>query len=369
MSTPRSTARHQLLSLGLVTLAISLLFVGMIRDFLMALFLAAIFSAMAAPVYRRVHKILGERKGLAAAGTVVLLIAAVLVPLLGVVYLAAMQAQGLAAELLSFTRTIDLDNTRVDLPTWIPFREELIGASAQIASKAGELIGKSAGFFVSAVSALTRGTASFFLSFFVMVYAIFFFLQAPRNVLAALLEYSGLPQETQKTLIERTILISSATIKGTLIIGIVQGFLGGLGFYVSGIDGAAFWGVVIALTSVIPGIGPALILVPGAIYLFVIGSVSWAIALLAWTFLVVTTIDNVLRPMLVGQDTKMPDLLVLVSTLGGLAMFGAVGVIIGPVIGGLFITTWDILRDAWLSDGGSAVSEPSSASPDASQEG
>ena len=90
-----------------------------------------------------------------------------------------------------------------------------------------------------------------------------------------------------------------------------------------------------------------MILVPGAIYLFAIGNAGYAIALLAWTFLVVTTIDNVLRPYLVGQDTEMPDLLILISTLGGLSMFGAVGLIIGPVIAGLFITIWGIFQETY----------------------
>ena len=347
MSSSTPAARHRLISLGLATIGISARFIGMIWNFLIALFLAAIFSAMAAPLYRKILSLVGERKGLSAALTILILLTAVIVPMLGIIYLAAVQAQGLTTSIVGYAQQVDLGNVQINLPMWVPFRDELIGASAQIASKAGELAGRLAGFFVSAVSAVTRGTASFFLGLFVMIYAMIFFLQDQTNALAKILAYSGLSKKTQETLIERTISISRATIKGTLIIGVVQGVLGGLGFYFTGIEGAAFWGVVIAVASVIPGVGPPLILIPGAIYLFAIGEAAYAIGLLAWTFLVVTTIDNVLRPYLVGHDTEMPDLLILISTLGGLSMFGAVGLVIGPVIAGLFITIWGIFQETY----------------------
>jgi predicted PurR-regulated permease PerM len=141
--------------------------------------------------------------------------------------------------------------------------------------------------------------------------------------------------------------ISRATIKGTLVIGIVQGALGCIGFAVAGIEGAAFWGAVMAILSIIPGIGPALVWVPGVIYLFANGETTSAVGLTLWCALVVSTIDNVLRPTLVGRDTQMPDLMILVSTLGGLALFGAVGLIIGPVVAGLFITIWEIFRETF----------------------
>jgi predicted PurR-regulated permease PerM len=195
---------------------------------------------------------------------------------------------------------------------------------------------------VSAASAATRGTASFFLSLFIMTYAMVFFLRDEMNVFARLLRYSGLSSDAQKQLSETTISVSRATLRGTFLIGLIQGILGGLGFLVAGIKGAAFWGILMAIASVIPGVGPALVWVPGVIYLAASGSVPAAIGLALWSGLVVSTIDNLLRPRLVGRDTAMPDILVLISTLGGLAMFGAVGLIIGPVIAGLFIAIWHL---------------------------
>jgi predicted PurR-regulated permease PerM len=141
--------------------------------------------------------------------------------------------------------------------------------------------------------------------------------------------------------------VARATIKGTFVVGLVQGGLAGLGFAVAGIEGSAFWGTIMVVLSIIPGIGTALIWVPAVIYLFVVGKTASAIALAAWCALVVGTVDNFLRPKLVGGDTKMPDLLILLSTFGGLSMFGAVGLVLGPIIASLFIAVWQIYGEAF----------------------
>jgi predicted PurR-regulated permease PerM len=339
--------RMTLLAVGLATLAISAIFVGMIWNFLTALFLAAIFSAMASPLYRKVLGKVGSRPGLATAITLIILMVVVLVPALLLIYLAAAQANDLARDVVDYIKSIDGAGAGFSLPEWIPLRDKIAAAGPEIASKIGELTGKVAGFFVSAASAATKGTARFFLDLFIMVYAMVFFMQEKTSVLAQLMRYSFLPPEAQERLVERTVSISRATIKGTLVIGIIQGALGGIGFAVAGIGGAAFWGAVMAVLSTIPGIGPAIVWVPGVIYLFATGETAWATGLALWCGLVVSTIDNVLRPMLVGRDTAMPDLMILVSTLGGLALFGAVGLIIGPVAAGLFITIWEIFRDTF----------------------
>jgi predicted PurR-regulated permease PerM len=126
------------------------------------------------------------------------------------------------------------------------------------------------------------------------------------------------------------------------VIGIIQGALAGLGFWAAGIDGSAFWGTIMAILSIVPGIGAALVWVPAVIYLYITGQTLTATLLLAWCAAVVGTIDNILRPRLVGKDAKMPDLLILIGTLGGLFLFGAIGFIVGPIVCGLFLTVWEI---------------------------
>jgi predicted PurR-regulated permease PerM len=136
--------------------------------------------------------------------------------------------------------------------------------------------------------------------------------------------------------------ITRATVKGTLVIGIIQGGLAGIAFWVAGIEGAAFWGTIMTILSIIPGIGAALVWVPVVILLFVTGQYLTATLLATWCAAVVGTIDNFLRPVLVGRDAKMPDLLILIGTLGGLFLFGPIGFIVGPIVCGLFLTVWDI---------------------------
>jgi predicted PurR-regulated permease PerM len=143
-------------------------------------------------------------------------------------------------------------------------------------------------------------------------------------------------------MLQRFTSITRATVKGTLVIGIIQGALAGFAFWVAGIDGSAFWGTIMAILSIVPGIGAALIWVPAVIYLTVTGQVLAGLLLFAWCAAVVGTIDNILRPILVGKDAKMPDLLILIGTLGGLFLFGPIGFIVGPIVCGLFLTVWEI---------------------------
>jgi len=230
-------------------------------------------------------------------------------------------------------------------------------------TKISELAGMVGSFLVNSVAAATRGTASFLLSTFVMLYAFFYFLLSGRELLEKVLYYIPLEPEDENLMVEKFLSVTRATLKGSLVIGIVQGLLAGAGFAVAGIEGAAFWGTVMAVLSIIPAVGTGLVWVPAVIYLFVVGKTGVAIALGVWCIVVVGTVDNFLRPALVGRDTKMPDLMVLISTLGGLFYFGAVGFIIGPVVAALFIAVWEIYGRAFAEYLPAAVLPPLSGSP------
>ena len=180
-----------------------------------------------------------------------------------------------------------------------------------------------------------------------MLYAMFFFLRDGEKVLEKVFHYIPLSHEDEMRMVQRFNSITRATIKGTLIIGIIQGALAGLAFWVAGIKGAAFWGTSMMILSIIPGIGAALVWVPAVIYLYLTGHTLSATLLAAWCAALVGTIDNVLRPTLVGKDAEMSDLLILISTLGGLYLFGPVGFITGPIVFGLCLTAWDIYATAF----------------------
>jgi predicted PurR-regulated permease PerM len=194
---------------------------------------------------------------------------------------------------------------------------------------------------------MTAGTAAFLLDAFVMLYAMFFFLRDGKAVIEKVFYYVPLRHADEVQMVERFTSVTRATIKGTVIIGIVQGTLAGLSLWAAGIDGAAFWGTIMVILSVIPGIGSALVWVPAVIYLFAKDQIMAATLVAVWCMTVVGTIDNVLRPKLVGKDAKMPDLLILIGTLGGLFLFGPIGFIAGPLAFGLFLTVWDIYGAAF----------------------
>jgi len=187
----------------------------------------------------------------------------------------------------------------------------------------------------------------FFLQLFIMLYSMFFFLLGGRTILDRILYFVPLTDEEEEQLVDTFVSVTRATLKGSFLIGVIQGALAGLAYWVVGVPGAAFWGTVTAVASLIPAIGAALVWVPMVLFLLVTGQVAGGVGLLLWCVLVVSTVDNFLRPRLVGRDISMPDLLILLSTLGGLTLFGAVGVMVGPIVASLFVTVWHLYGETF----------------------
>ena len=198
------------------------------------------------------------------------------------------------------------------------------------------------GFVARELANFVQATAGFLLLLFVMLYAMFFFLRDGRKMLGRILYVTPLSSEDEYRLVERFASVSRATLKGTLVIGAVQGGLVGIAFAVVGIGGAAFWGTLMAVLSIIPGLGTALVWVPAVIILAAGGNFVKAGGLCLFCALVVGSIDNLLRPVLVGKDTQMHELMIFFGTLGGIIMFGVMGMIIGPIVAALFVTIWEI---------------------------
>jgi predicted PurR-regulated permease PerM len=178
--------------------------------------------------------------------------------------------------------------------------------------------------------------------FFLMLYILFFFLRDGNQLVATLIRVLPLGDVRERQLLAKFAEVSLATIKGTLVVGIVQGAIGGALFWILGIPAPVFWGTVMAVFSVLPAVGPGLVWGPAAVILLGLGEIVKGIVLIAAGAIIIGLVDNVLRPILVGRDTQMPDYLVLLSTLGGLAVFGISGFVIGPVIAALFLVVWEM---------------------------
>jgi predicted PurR-regulated permease PerM len=197
---------------------------------------------------------------------------------------------------------------------------------------------------------------------FILLSAMFNFLIHGRTILSMVGRYTPLTDDDQARMLGVYTSVGRATVKGTVVIGIVQGGLAGLSFWVAGIEGPLFWGAVMTVLSIIPGIGTALVWVPAVAFLALTERVGAAVGVGLWCALVVGTVDNVLRPVLVGKDTELPELLVMLTTFGGLALFGAAGIIIGPIIGSLFMTIWKLWSGA-IDEAGSGSDPAAKTSP------
>ena len=339
--------RFQRAAVLVLVIAVSALFFWMIRSFLIPLLLAAVFASLAYPLYRALHSRFRQRAGLASVATLGVLLLSVIVPLLLLFGLIAQQAFEVSEQVTPWVKKqIEAQQSgTLQIPEWIPFAEEI--DTGVIVAKLGQLAETLGQVVLANLSAVSKGTAEFFLDLFIMLYAMYFLLVYASEARDRLLTLVPLSNENRNRLLDKGRAVARATIKGTVVIGIVQGILGGLAFFAAGLGGAALWGTVMALSSVIPGVGTALVWVPAVGYVFASGDVGWGIGLTVWFAAVVGTVDNVLRPKLVGSDTQMPDILILISTLGGLAMFGAAGLLIGPIIAGVWITLFDVYEGAF----------------------
>ena len=184
---------------------------------------------------------------------------------------------------------------------------------------------------------------SFFVALSVTLYLTFFLLRDGPALAVRLDRAAPLRSTHRRALMEQFVIVTRATIKGSLVVAIVQGLIGGLIFWTLGIPGPLLWGVLMGCFSLIPAVGTGLVWVPVALYLLATGAIVKGIILIACGLFVIGLVDNLLRPILVGRDTRIPDYVVLISTLGGIDMFGFNGIVIGPVIAALFIATWNIV--------------------------
>ena len=349
-----------------LVVAISFAFFAMIRGFLVTILTAAIFTGLSYPMYQWLLRRFGGRRGLAAIVSLLLLLALVIAPLLAVLGAGANEA-------LQMTETIRprLEQL-VDRPgeferrlQALPGYERIAPYRTQILAKAGELAGSTSAFLFSALSATTRATAVFIFHFFVLLYTMYYFLTGGPALLRSALAFLPLTESDKQRMLGKFVSVTRATLKGSIFIGVAQGVLGGLAFWAVGLDGAILWGTLITLLSIIPGVGAALVWVPAAIILVASGEVWRGIALALFCALVVGSVDNVLRPRLVGQDTKMHELLIFFSTLGGLVLFGAMGFILGPILAALFVTVWEMFGTAFRT----SIAEPTALTAESADAG
>ena len=329
-----------LLLLAIVTV----LFLFVMKPFFAPIFWACAIALLFYPVQMRLLDRWGNRPNLIALTTLLLCVVVLVIPVL--LILSSFVAEGTELYRRLESGEIDanayLERMRDAAPIverlldWLELDMDSIEGQATTGALAAS------GFAARNVFSLGQSTFNFLLSLALMLYMTFFLLRDGSSLIDLITRALPLGDERERLLFAKFAEVTRATIKGNLVVAIVQGALGGLIFLILGIPTPVLWGVAMAIVSLIPAVGAALVWVPFAIYLFVIGDVTSSIILIVYGVAVIGLADNLLRPILVGRDTKLPDWLVLVSTLGGLVMFGINGFVMGPLVAAVFIVFWQI---------------------------
>jgi predicted PurR-regulated permease PerM len=333
---------------GLV-LAITVLFAAVLWPLAGAISWAVFIAVVFAPLQTRAVRATRGRRGWAAFGTLVVIVVSVLLPMALLAASVTHEATAFYARFKSgdiqladyFQRVVGV------LPEWARGWLARVGIDdlGTLQRKLAQALGRSSDALTARAFLIGQGTLDFVLQFFVMLYLLFFLLRDGEQLAAGAARSLPLQPAHTRRLLDQFATVVRATVKGNVVVALVQGALGWLAFSVLGISAALLWGAVMALLSLLPAVGAALVWAPVAIYLIATGAIWSGLGLAAWGVLVIGLVDNVLRPILVGKETRLPDWLVLVATLGGLAAFGPSGFVIGPVIAALFLSAWDLLAE------------------------
>ncbi len=326
----------------IVTLALAWILLPFYGTILWGSIIALLFS----PLYRWLLPRLRGRRNLAALLTLLVALVVVILPLALVAAALAREAAAMYDQLQSgeinpgqyFRQVFE------HLPDWITDLLERVGMVNFDTLQKRLTLALSQGSQFIATQALNIGqvTFEFIVSAFVTFYLTFFLIRDGELIARAVRNAIPLATEHKQELFSKFAMVIRATVKGNLLVAAIQGALGGVAFWFLGVSGALLWGVLMAFLSLLPAVGAGLVWVPVALYFFVTNAIWQGLALTAWGLLVIGLIDNLLRPILVGKDTRMPDYVVMITTLGGIAVVGINGFVIGPTIAAMFIAVWHI---------------------------
>jgi predicted PurR-regulated permease PerM len=327
--------------LGLLT-AVTLAFFGLLLDFVQPIFWAATLAIIFNPAHTRILALVKSRPSIAAFLTLLLIIITVLIPAWFIASSVVVEASTLYTRVQSgeVNPASVLDWARGSLPVVNDFLDRIGVTPEDVKAKLSAVAIQGSQFIGSLAITAGQNAVRFGVMFFLMVYVLYFFLRDGEVLLDTLVHALPLGDDRERELFAKFAEVSRATVKGTLVIGLVQGTLGGMIFGLLGVQGAVFWGSVMVIMSLLPVVGASLVWLPAALIMAANGDYTKAGILVVFGVVVIGLVDNLLRPILVGRDTRMPDYLVLLSTLGGLTVFGASGFVIGPVIAALFLTVW-----------------------------
>ncbi len=324
----------------LLLVVITVLFVSIIFNFAAPILWSIVVSIIFYPVYEK-FLLMTNKKSLSSILSLILILLLVIMPSIGILGL-------ITNELIIFINSYD-DYSLERYAKMIPNESiinDLIGWSglniSQLTEKADDFLITASRIFYESVSTISANVINFFISLFLFIYLTFFFLKDGEKILQHCMDAFPMKNEDESYLLNEFQKTTRATIKGTIIVALAQGCLGYVTLLLLGIEGALIWGAVMALLSIIPAVGTILVWLPIALVLLANGQTMEASLLIFSGIFIIGMIDNLLRPILIGKETKIPDYLILLTTIGGISIFGITGFIIGPIIASLFISIWSL---------------------------
>ncbi len=337
-----------------VTLALGWILLPLAEVLLWSTVIALLF----APVQRRLLAQFGGRGGrhpnLAALATLSLALVMVVLPVALVAASLASEAAEVASRMQSGQWNVErlLRGLFAQLPAWVTALLDRFGLGnfALLQQRLTALFSQASGGMATKAMSLGQNAFDVVVGVCLTIYLAFFLIRDGEAWARALRRGIPLPAEDKRVLFEKFNTVVRATVKGNLLVAALQGALGGLAFWFLDVSAPVLWAALMAVLSLLPAVGAALVWAPVAAYLFLTGAIWQGAALCAYGVLVIGLVDNLLRPLLVGKDTRLPDAVVLVATLGGMAVFGVHGFVLGPAIAAMAIAVWHLVLQAWADD-------------------
>ena len=331
----------------LLLVVVTLAFGWILWPFYGAVFWGVVMAILFSPLFRRFVRAFNQRRTLAALATLLVFLVIVILPMTLITAMLVKEGNGLYLRIQSGELNFGTYFGQIvaALPDWVTHLLDRFGLGNLRDLQAKLTTGLAQGSQMLATQALNIGqnTFDFVVSFFIMLYLMFFLVRDGASLSRRMRDSIPLDANTKRQLFTKFTTVVRATVKGNVLMAVAQGVLGGLAFWFLGIHATVLWAVLMAFLSLLPAVGAAMVWVPVAVYFLVTGAVWEGVGLTVYGVLVIGMVDNVLRPVLVGKDTKMPDYVVLISTIGGIGVFGLNGFVIGPVIAAMFMAVWDIL--------------------------
>ncbi|MCX6781777.1 MAG: AI-2E family transporter [Candidatus Magasanikbacteria bacterium] len=329
---------------------VTITFIWIIKTFAFPIFWAAIIAAVFYPIYKAIDRKL-KVPNLSTAITMMMILIIIVVPLVTISILVVNESLNLYTSIT--TNGGQINESVRHAVEWVrnnPFTAQLNIDQTFWTEKFSEMTRTITGFLLTSAKELTQNSIIFAIMFMITFYTLFFFIRDGEKLLKTIMHLCPLGDDHEKMLYSKFTSTTRATIKGSLIVGLIQGTLGWLMFVIAGIPGALIWGLLMVLLASVPGIGPYFVWLPAAIIMIALGNTWTGIFMILFGALVIGTIDNILRPILVGKDSQMHPLMVLLSTLGGIAVFGISGFIIGPIIASLMLAFWEMYEHSYRKE-------------------